>query len=272
MGVHSLDKKSLEFRKKILRMIDCARRGHIGSALSIVEIVRVLYEEVLRIDPKNPLWEDRDRFILSKGHGCLALYVALAEKGLIRDEELSKFCEFDSILGGHPQYGKVPGVEASTGSLGHGLSIGVGIALNGKIDKKDYRTFVLLGDGECNEGSVWEAAMCASKHKLNRLIVLIDYNKMQCYGAICEVQNLEPFADKWRSFGFSVKEVNGHDMVALRDILKNVPFDTGKPQAIICHTTKGKGIRSLEGHAPSHHKSKISDEEMKIFFKELENY
>jgi len=187
------------------------------------------------------------------------------------DAELSRFCEFDSILGGHPQYGKVPGVEASTGSLGHGLSIGVGIALNGKIDKKDYRTFVLLGDGECNEGSVWEAAMCASKHKLNRLTALIDYNKMQCYGMTCDVQGLEPFADKWRSFGFNTKEVQGHDIKALRDILRSVPFDAEKPQAIICHTTKGKGIRSLEGHAPSHHKSRISDDEMAAFFTELEN-
>jgi len=250
-------------------MVDCARRGHIGSALSIVEILRVLYEEVLRVDPKNPLWEDRDRFILSKGHGCLALYVALAEKGFIREEDLSTFCEFDSILGGHPQYGKVPGVEASTGSLGHGLSIGVGIALNGKMEKKDYRTFVLLGDGECDEGSVWEAAMCASKHKLNRLVVIVDYNKMQCCGQVCEVQPLEPFADKWRSFGFNVKEVNGHDMAALRKVLINTPFDAERPQAIICHTVKGRGLRSLEGHAPSHHKSKITDDEMEALFKEL---
>lgn len=272
MKESSLDKKSIDFRKNIIHMIDCARRGHIGSAFSIVEIMRVLYEDILRIDPKNPSWGDRDRFILSKGHGCLALYVALAEKGFIPREELSRFCEFNSILGGHPQYGKVPGVEASTGSLGHGLSIGVGIALNGKIDNKDYRTFVLLGDGECNEGSVWEAAMCASKHKLNRLVALIDYNKMQCYGPICEVQDLEPFADKWRSFGFNIKEVDGHDMGALCNILKSVPFDTQRPQAIICHTVKGKGVCSLEGNASSHHKSRIKDEEIEAFLNELEKY
>jgi len=271
MQPKGFDNRSIEFRKKILCMVDRARRGHIGSAFSIVEIVRVLYEEILRLDSKNPLWEDRDRFILSKGHGCLALYVALAEMGFFNDAELSKFCEFDSMLGGHPQYGKVPGVEASTGSLGHGLSIGVGIALNGKIDKKDYRTFVLLGDGECGEGSVWEAAMCASKHKLSRLVVLIDYNKMQCYGATCEVQGLEPFADKWRSFGFDVQEMNGHDMSALRGMFAKMRFDPGKPKAIICHTVKGKGARSLESHAPSHHKSRISDEEIKALFKEVEN-
>ncbi len=270
MKTRGLDKKSIEFRKKILRMIDHARRGHIGSALSIVEIIRVLYEDVLRLDPKNHLWEDRDRFILSKGHGCLALYVALAERGFLPAAELSKFCAFGSILGGHPQYGKVSGVEASTGSLGHGLSIGVGIALNGRIEKKNYRTFVLLGDGECNEGSVWEAAMCASKHKLDRLIALIDYNTMQCYGTTYEVQDLEPFAGKWRSFGFSVKEVDGHDMEALRSVLKKTPFEKDRPQAIICHTVKGKGLRSLEGHAPSHHKSRISDEEIGTLLKELE--
>ena len=147
MNKIKLDAISIEFRKKILGIVECARRGHIGSALSIVEIIRVLYEDVLRVDPGNPLWKDRDRFILSKGHGCLALYTVLAEKGFIQNAELQKFCEFDAMLGGHPQYGKIPGVEASTGSLGHGLSIGVGIALSGRIDKQDYRTFVLLGDG-----------------------------------------------------------------------------------------------------------------------------
>lgn len=266
-----LDGKSIEFRKKILKIVESARRGHIGSALSIVEIIRVLYEDVLRVNSRDPLWDERDRFILSKGHGCLALYVALAEKGFIQDSELLRFCKFDAMLGGHPQYGKIPGVEASTGSLGHGLSIGIGVALRGKLDNKDYRTFVLLGDGECNEGTVWEAAMCASKHKLNRLTVLIDYNKMQCYGPTAIVMDLEPFADKWRSFGFNVKEVDGHEIGALRNILKNTPFDAQRPQAVICHTVKGKGVSSLEAHAPSHHKSKISDDEMETFFKELEN-
>jgi len=271
MNKTKLDKTSVEFRRKILEIVGCARRGHIGSALSIVEIIRVLYDDVLRVDPRNPLWKDRDRFILSKGHGCLALYVALAEKGFIQNSELSRFCEFDAMLGGHPQYGKIPGVEASTGSLGHGLSIGIGVALSGRLDNKDYRTFVLLGDGECNEGTIWEAAMTASKHRLNRLTVMVDYNKMQCYGSTSKVMDLEPFADKWRSFGFNVKEVDGHDVAELRNILKNAPFDAEKPQAVICHTIKGRGVSSLEGDAPSHHKSKISDDEMKIFFKELEN-
>lgn len=266
-----LDNRSIEYRKEILRIVDHARRGHLGSAFSIVEILRVLYEEVLRINPDNPLWADRDRFILSKGHGCLALYVALAEKGFFPKVELYRFCESDAMLGGHPQYGKIPGIEASTGSLGHGFSIGIGIALNGKIDRKNYRTFVLLGDGECNEGSVWEAAMCASKHKLNRLTVLVDYNKMQCFGNTCDVLELEPFADKWSSFGFAVKEVDGHDVKALRNILLDTKLDESKPDVIICHTIKGKGISSIEGNASWHHKSKIPDSEMQKLFEELES-
>lgn len=271
MNNTNLDSHSIEYRKEILRVIDRARRGHIGSTFSIVEIIRVLYEDVLNIKAEDPFWEERDRFILSKGHGCLALYVALAEKGFFPKNELYNFCESDALLGGHPQYGKVPGIEASTGSLGHGLSIGVGIALNGKIDKKDYRTFVLLGDGECNEGSIWEAALCASKHKLNRLIVLVDYNKMQCFGRTCEVLELEPFAAKWQSFGFAIKEVNGHDIIALRKILIDTPFDEESPGMVICHTVKGKGVPLLEGNASWHHKSGISDEEMKRLFSELES-
>lgn len=265
-----LDKKSMEYRKEILRIVNHARRGHIGSALSIAEIICVLYNDVLKIDPQNPHWEDRDRFILSKGHGCLALYVALAEKGFFPKNELYHFCEPEAILGGHPDYGKVPGVEASTGSLGHGLSIGVGIALNGKLEGKDYRTFVLLGDGECNEGSVWEAAMCASKHCLNRLIVLVDYNKMQCYSTVSKVQALEPFAEKWQSFGFIVQEIDGHDVPALQQALANTPLHTEKPQVFICHTVKGKGIASLENNASWHHKSRISDNEIKRLLSELE--
>ncbi len=265
-----MQKKSFEYRREILKIIEHSRRGHLGSTLSIVEILRVFYEDILRLNPNNLLWEDRDRFILSKGHGCLALYVALAEKGFIKKKDLYTFCEFDSILGGHPQHGKVPGIEASTGSLGHGLPLGVGIALNGKLAKKNYRTFVLLGDGECNEGTVWEAAMSASKHKLNRLIALVDYNKMQCFGRTCQVQDLEPFADKWKSFGFVVKEVDGHSIADLKTVLLNVPLDKVKPSVIICHTIKGKGIPSLEGNASWHHKSRLSDEIIKGLINELE--
>jgi len=265
-----LDNKSFDYRKEILNIIDHSRRGHIGSSFSTVEIMRVLYEDVLNINPVKPLWEERDRFILSKGHGCLTLYLFLAEKGFFPKEKLYQFCRFSALLGGHPDYGKIPGVEASSGSLGHGFSIGAGIALNGKMEKKDYRTFVLMGDGECDEGSVWEAAMCAAKHKLNHLIVIVDYNKMQSYSSTYEVQELEPFADKWMSFGFEVREIDGHDVTALRNILMSTPFHNEKPAVIICNTVKGKGIPFLENNASWHHKSNISDEVMNKLFNELE--
>jgi transketolase len=264
-----LDERSIALRREILHVVGHSRRGHIASAFSLVEILRVLYEEVLRLDPARPDWPDRDRFILSKGHGCLALYVALAERGFFPREHLATFCEAGSILGGHPQAGKVPGVEASTGSLGHGLPVGVGFALHGKMTKRDFRTVVLLGDGECDEGTVWEAAMAAGKHRLDRLAVMVDYNKMQCYAATAEVLDLEPFAAKWRSFGFAVREVDGHDVRALRRVLRALPFREGKPSAIICHTVKGKGIPGMEMNASWHHKSKISDEELESLRYEL---
>jgi transketolase len=164
-------------------------------------------------------------------------------------------------LGGHPEYGKVPGVEASTGSLGHGMSFGVGFALNAKLEGEKHRVFVIVGDGECSEGSIWEAALCAAQHKLSQLTVLIDYNKLQTYGTIAEVQGLEPLLEKWASFGFAVREVNGHDVAALREVLNAVPFDSNKPSAIICHTIKGKGSRITAGNVSWHHKAKIGETE-----------
>ena len=265
-----LDARSKELRRKILTMVEAGRRGHIPSALSPMEILRILYDEVLRVDPRNPLWKDRDRCILSKGHGCLALYVLLAEKGFFPAEELLKYCKSDGILGGHPERGKVPGVEASTGSLGHGLSIGVGMAVNARLEKSDYRTFVILGDGEQNEGSVWEAAMVASKHRLNRLTVISDYNKRMTYDSTYVVQDLEPLAAKWSSFGFEVREVDGHDLEALRAAFRALPFHPEKPSQIICHTVKGKGIPVLEADPAWHHKPKISDADLQMLRDGLE--
>jgi len=259
----ALDRKGLDQRRKILEILLRARRGHIGSAFSVLETVRVLYDDILRYDPKNPRWPDRDRFILSKGHGCLGLYVVLAEKGFFPEEELWKFCAADGMLGGHPEEATTPGVEASTGSLGHGFSIGIGMALAGKMDRKDYRTFVLLGDGECNEGSVWEAALSASKHGLNLLTAMVDYNKMQCYSKTSEVLELEPLADKWRSFGFEVRECDGHDVKALRRHFSAVPFHASKPGLLICHTVKGKGIPELEHNPKWHHKARAGEEELR---------
>jgi transketolase len=265
-----LDSHSLELRRNIVVVVNASRRGHIGSAFSIVEILRVLYEKILKVDPKNPMREDRDRFILSKGHGCLALYAVLAEHDFFPKEELLKFCRSDSNLGGHPQYGKVPGVEASTGSLGHGLSIGVGTALSGLLDGKKFKTIVLLGDGECDEGSIWEAVMSAAKHKLENLLVMVDYNKMQSYSTTYEVLDLEPFAHKWQSFGFDTQEADGHDMKAIFQAVKKAFSTKGKPHVIICHTVKGKGVASIEGNASWHHKSKLSDEDISLLMKELD--
>jgi transketolase len=269
-GTAPLDERSAHLRREILDVVRHSRRGHVGSAFSIVEILRVLYDDILRVDPAHPGRHDRDRFILSKGHGCLALYVQLAERGFFPRGALASFCEDGSLLGGHPQAGKVPGVEASTGSLGHGLPVGVGIALHGKLTGRDFRTVVLLGDGECDEGSVWEAALCAAKHRLERLTVLVDYNKMQCYATTAEVLDLEPLAAKWRSFGFAAREVDGHDLSALRRALRAAPFTAGKPSAIICHTVKGRGIARCEGNPHWHHKSRISDAEFEGLDAELE--
>lgn len=265
-----LDARGRDHRRLILRILEGSGRGHVGAALSVMEIVRVLYDDILRVDPKHPQWPDRDRFIFSKGHGCLALYVMLAEKGFFPAEELMRSCHFGSMLGGHPESRKTPGVEASTGSLGHGLSIGVGCALAARMDRKDWRTFVLVGDGESNEGSVWEAALSAGKHRLSNLTLLVDYNKFQSYGPSKEIQDLEPFVDKWRSFGFAVREVDGHDVTALREVLKATPFETDKPSAIICHTVKGKGFATTEHSADWHHKAKVKPEELALLLVELE--
>jgi transketolase len=252
-----LDGRSLYLRRLVVRALEGGRRGHIGSTLSLIEILRVLYDDILAFRPDDPAWEERDRCILSKGHGCLALYVVLADKGFFPLETLDTFCRRDSILGGHPEAGKVPGVEASTGALGHGLSIGLGRAMALKAKGSKNRVFVITGDGEINEGSVWEAALSASKHRLDNLTVMIDYNKIQSAGWTSEILPLEPLADKWRAFGFAVAEVDGHDVTALRDLLKRVPLEAGKPTAIICHTIKGKGIPFAENDPAWHHKSDI---------------
>jgi transketolase len=265
-----LDTRSRELRKTIIRTIQAGNRGHLGSAFSLVEILRVLYDDILTYDAANPRWAERDRCILSKGHGCLALYVLLADHGFFPESELWNFCKPEGILGGHPEYGKVPGVEASTGSLGHGLSIGIGLALNARFEQAAYRVYVVISDGESNEGSVWEAALCASKHRLDRMVVLVDYNKQQSYGTTYEVLDLDPLADKWRAFGFAVREVDGHSVPALRQALHDAPFEPGKPSIIICHTIKGKGVSFVENNLNWHHKTKLSEEEARSLLSELE--
>ena len=261
---------ALFMRRKILDIsYQSSSAAHLGGGLSMVEVMATLYSHILKFDKDNPRWEERDRFILSKGHGCLALYAILADKGFIPKSELTTFCDGSSRLGGHPEI-KVPGVEASTGSLGHGLPIGVGIALAGKIRKQSYRVGVVVGDGEINEGSVWEAAMSASKHKLSNLTVFVDYNKLQSYGPTQEVMDLEPLFDKWSSFGFETKEVDGHDVVKLERVIADLPFQSNKPSALICHTVKGKGFGIAEGLAEWHHKSNLSEQQITELYKCLE--
>jgi transketolase len=257
-----LDARSRHLRRLVIDALEGGRRGHLGSSMSLIEILRVLYDEILRHRPSEPKWDGRDRFILSKGHGCLALYAILADKGYFPSSELREFCKRMSILGGHPEAGKIPGVEASTGALGHGLPIGVGMAIAARRQGRDSRVFVLLGDGECDEGSVWEAALAAAKHGLDNLIAIVDYNKIQSYGPTREVLDLEPFADKWRAFGFSAVEVDGHDVAALRDVMADLPLRRGRPSAVICHTVKGKGFPFAENLAEWHHKSSVTPEDI----------
>jgi transketolase len=265
-----LNERSRRLRSQVVKIFSCSRRGHLGATFSLIEILSVLYDHILQYDPKNPKWPKRDRCILSKGHGCLALYVILSDKGFFPESELWRFCNDEGMLGGHPDYNKIPGVEASTGALGHGLSIGVGMAINGRYEHSDHRIFVILGDGECNEGSIWEAALSAGNRHLSNLCVLIDYNKQQSYDTTFSVQNLEPLAEKWRAFGFAVEEVDGHDTKGLKDVLSRVPLASKKPSAIICHTIKGKGISFAEKNLEWHHKNKITDEEIAAMLRELE--
>lgn len=257
-SVAALDERSRYLRGLVVRGLVGGNRGHVGPSMSLIEILRALYDRVLRFDPNRPAWADRDRCILSKGHGCLALYAILADKGFFDPAELDHFCDVDGILGGHPERSKVPGVEASTGALGHGLSIGVGMALAARMDRRDSRVFVILGDGEIDEGSVWEAAMCAGKHRLANLCAIIDYNKIQSAGPTAEIQDLEPLADKWISFGFATVEVDGHDMDELVETFQRVPLLPDRPTAVICHTVKGKGIPFAENDPHWHHQAKFS--------------
>ena len=265
-----LDERSIYLRQLVCRTLEGGSRGHVGSTLSLIEMLRVLYDDIMQFNVEKPDWDQRDRCILSKGHGCIAQYVGMADKGYFDLSHLDTFCRFDSILGGHPDANKIPGIEACTGALGHGLSVGLGFALAARMKKRNNRTFVIMGDGEINEGSVWEAAMSIGKHKLDNLVAMIDYNKIQSAGPTKEIQDLEPLADKWRSFNFAVEEVNGHDVNALRDVLSRLPLQSGKPTVIICHTVKGKGIHFAEHDPTWHHKAKLNKETVQEMYAALE--
>lgn len=255
-----------EIRKKVLKMKFSSQSSHIGSAFSCVDILAVLYFKILNIDPKNPKTENRDRFILSKGHAASALYATLAQRRFFSKNILKNYCQNGKKLAGHTIKDCVPGVEVSTGSLGHGLPMGIGLALAGK---KKYRVFVLMSDGECDEGSNWEAALFASHHKLDNLTAIIDYNKFQALGKTNDILNLEPLKQKWTSFGWHAKEINGHNYSEIEKSLKDVPFQKNKPSVIICHTIKGKGISFMQNKLEWHYKS-LSKEEFKLALRELD--
>ena len=244
--LRQLHETARRIRGSIYTTITGARGGHMPSALSIVDILTVLYSEVLRVDPERPDDPDRDRFVLSKGHGCVALYAVLARLGFIAPAHLETFGRKGSILGGHPDMHKIPGVEASTGALGHGLSFACGMALAAKMDGRPYRTVVLLGDGECQEGSVWEAALFAAHVALDNLSCIVDYNKLQAMDRLEKIVALSPMAEKWRAFGWSVAEIDGNDIGALRQTLSRFPFEQNRPSLVVAHTMKGKGISFME--------------------------
>lgn len=244
-------------RRMVVEMLAAAKSGHPGGSLSAADIVSSLYFAEMRIDAQNPNWPDRDRFVLSKGHAAPVLYAALAEKGIIPKEELNSLRKLGSRLQGHPDMKKTPGVDMSTGSLAQGLSAAVGMALAGKLDKKDYRVYALIGDGECEEGMVWEAAMAAAHYRLDNLAVFLDHNGLQIDGPIAEVMSPEPFDEKWRAFGWHVLSIDGHDFTAILAALAEAKETKGKPTLILANTVKGKGVSFMEnqvgwhGSAPS---------------------
>lgn len=254
-------------REHCLRMTHRGKSGHLGSMLSMADMMAVLYTSILNVDPQNPGWEGRDRFLLSKGHAGAAVYAVLAEKGFFPREWLETYYLDDGKLSGHISH-HVPGVEFSTGSLGHGLPVAVGMALAAKHDQKTHRVFCMLSDGDCNEGSTWEAIMMAAQHKTDNLTVIVDYNRVQALGRMEEIVEMEPFAEKLRLFGWAVREIDGHDYAQVEDTLSAVPFEAGKPSWVLARTVKCRCVSWLEDTVRSHYGC-VNDEELCEALKEL---
>lgn len=255
-------------RRDVLAMTHKSKASHVGSCLSMADMLAVLYADAMTVDPANPDAPDRDRLIISKGHAAAAVYAVLANRGFFPREWLQDYSVNGSLLTGHVSHA-LPGVELSTGSLGHGLSVGAGLALGARMDGADWRSFVILSDGECDEGSIWEAALFAGHHGLSNLIVMIDYNKIQSFGRVADVLQLEPFADKWRSFGWDVVEIDGHDHARLRSAIDDTG-KTSKPNLLICHTIKGRGVSFMEDRLEWHYKSP-NDEQLVLATSEVDN-
>ena len=264
-----LAQKAQRIRQHIVRMIGEAGSGHPGGSLSAADLVTSLFFQELRLDPAHPDWPARDRFILSKGHAAPVLYAALAERGFFPVEELLTLRKIGARLQGHPDCRKVPGVEMSTGSLGQGLSVANGLALAGRLDRSNYRVYVLLGDGECEEGQIWEAAMLAAHYGLDNLVALLDYNGLQIDGPIQEVLSPDPLADRWRAFGWAVQEIDGHDFKQIIPALNQARETKGQPSIIIARTVKGKGVSFME-HQVGWHGTAPNQEQVVQALAELE--
>lgn len=242
-------------RRHVVTMTSRGKAAHVGSGLSAADLLAVLYGGILRVDPGNPAWPQRDRFVLSKGHGCAAFYAVLAERGFFPVQWLDSFYQNGSRLAGHVTHVGVPGVDVSTGSLGHGLGIACGMALAGKRDGAEHRVFALLSDGECDEGSTWEAALFAPHHGLDNLVAIVDYNGIQSLGHVKEVLDLEPLGEKWKAFGWEIREINGHDLGEIARTLEEIPAKRHRPTCIVAHTVKGKGVSFMEDSLHWHYRN-----------------
>ena len=260
MSVEELEKMAVIIRCDIIDMICTAAAGHPGGSLSAADIVTALYFRVMRIDPSNPDWPDRDRFILSKGHACPVWYAALAERGYFDKSHLKTLRQMGSILQGHPDMLKTPGIDMTAGSLGHGLPAGLGMALSGKLQQKDYHVFVIIGDGESQEGSIWEASMAAPNFKLDNLTAILDYNHLQNDYSVDDIMPIHPVVDKWKAFGWHVIEIDGHDMAQVVEALEESKAHRGAPTMIVANTVKGKGVSYMENVCEWHGKAPCQEE------------
>jgi len=260
MSVEELEKMAVIIRCDIIDMICTAAAGHPGGSLSAADVVTALYFRIMRIDPENPGWPDRDRFILSKGHACPVWYAALAERGYFDKSHLKTLRQMGSILQGHPDMRKTPGIDMTAGSLGHGLSAGLGMALSGKLQQKDYHVFVIIGDGESQEGSIWEASMAAPNFKLDNLTAILDYNHLQNDYSVDDIMPIHPAVDKWRAFGWHVLDIDGHDMAQVVAALEEAKSHKGKPTMIVANTVKGKGVSYMENVCEWHGRAPCQEE------------
>ena len=260
MSVKELEQMAVIIRCDIIDMICTAAAGHPGGSLSAADVVTALYFRVMRIDPQNPDWPDRDRFILSKGHACPVWYAALAERGYFDKSHLKTLRRMGSILQGHPDMRKTPGIDMTAGSLGHGLPAGLGMALSGKLQQKDYHVFVVIGDGESQEGSIWEASMAAPRFKLDNLTAILDYNHLQNDDSVDDIMPIHPAVDKWQAFGWHVIDIDGHNMAQVVAALEEAKSHQGTPTMIVANTVKGKGVSYMENVCEWHGKAPCQEE------------